>query len=108
MVDKVVNGTLHSTPTAEACISASTHTWHSNCCSNSRRMSQVQNIVGCQYTKNGSGQQCTQPCKWRAPYLAGGCVLCNKAKEGYHGEAAVLDLIVLQSTTQAMSCVQSA
>lgn len=32
-----------------------------------------------------------------AAHLSGGCVLCDKAKEGNHGKAAVLDLIVLQN-----------
>ena len=32
-----------------------------------------------------------------AAHLSGSCVLCDKAKEGNHGKAAVLDLIVLQN-----------
>ena len=36
-------------------------------------------------------------------YLAGGCMLCDEAKERYHGEAAVLDLVKLHSSKQAVS-----
>ena len=31
VVDEVINGTLHSTPSVEARISAATHIWHSTC-----------------------------------------------------------------------------
>ena len=43
----------------------------------------------------------------RAAYLSSGCVLCDEAKEGNHGQAAVLDLIVLNDVARVSQCRQT-
>ena len=39
--------------------------------------------------------------------LSSGGMLCNKAKEGDHGKATILDLVVLNSVPVLSLCVQT-